>query len=68
MHYEITENWHCPQCNSVIIKEECDSARVALARRAECVIRCDSCYEELMADSSMSKDGFLEINEMWVYD
>ena len=48
MHYEITENWHCPQCNSVIIKEEC--------------------YEELMADSSMSKDGFLEINEMWVYD
>jgi hypothetical protein len=64
----ITENWHCPQCNAAIIKEECDSARVVLASRSECEIRCDSCYEKLMADTSMSKDGFLEINEMWVYD
>ena len=69
MSIKITDSpWFCSDCNSTLNEDECANVRELLKGNNQIEMGCDYCSSTTTADTTECEEGYVDLNEDWVYE
>jgi hypothetical protein len=68
MSIKIDEKWLCSDCQNPLNLEEVEQVKKLLPNNGQIEMGCDYCSSTTTADTTQCEEGYVDLNEDWVYE